>query len=225
MIRLHEATRRYTSTERPALDRLSLEIPSSGLTAITGPSGSGKSTLFNVIAGLDRLDEGAVSVDGVALEALSNAELARWRARSVGLVFQSFLLLENLSASENVIAPMEFIGSESRASRGQRAAMLLERLGLGGHRRKYPSQLSGGQQQRVAIARALANDPPLVLADEPTGNLDTSTGREVLSLLRSLADDGRGVIIITHDAAAAALADRIVHLVDGRVAEPCEQAT
>ena len=217
---MHRVTRRYRHSDSvPALEGISLAIPGHRYTAITGPSGSGKSTLFNLLAGLDRPDEGVVLVDGTELTALSSTALARWRARTVGVVFQSFLLLPSLDATENVMAPMEFTGAVARRERRRRALALLDRLGLAEHATKRPAQLSGGSQQRVAIARALANDPPLVLADEPTGNLDSATGAAVLDLLRPLPGENRTLVLITHDPAATALADRVVRLVDGRVAD------
>lgn len=220
MIETVDLSRRYRATDAlPALDGLSLSIPEGSFTALVGPSGSGKSTLFNLVAGIDRPNGGRIAVAGTELTDLSNAALAQWRARSVGLLFQSFLLLPSLTAAENVMAPMEFTGAVPRRDRQVRALRLLDRLGLGPHAEKRPAQLSGGQQQRVALARALANDAPLLLADEPTGNLDSATGAEVLALLRSLAAEGRTVVMITHDATAAAVADRVVRLADGRLAD------
>ena len=212
-------TRDYVpGTSRPALDDVSLSIQEGGLTAIVGPSGSGKSTLLHLAAALDRPDRGRMIVGGIEISALTPAAAAAWRGRAVGLVFQSYLLLPTLTAAENVVVPMELTGAVARHERRARALALLGGLGLADLADRRPSQMSGGQQQRVAIARAIACDPPLILADEPTGNLDTESGRTVLAQLRALADAGRTVVMVTHDADAAGRADRVVRFVDGRVA-------
>lgn len=203
----------------PALAGLDLVVPKGQFVAVVGKSGSGKTTLFNLIAGLDRATEGSVAVDGVVISGMGEAALSKWRGRQVGLVFQFFQLLPTLSALDNVIAPMEFTGAIPAAERRARARELLKQLGLADHSEKRPAQLSGGQQQRVAIARALANNPALVMADEPTGNLDTASAEIVLRELRRVADAGRTVLMITHDSEAASIADRVVRLEDGRVIE------
>ena len=220
MLSFTSVSRRYRSQDaHPALIDLTLLIAQGGFTAITGPSGSGKSTLLHLAAGLDRPDSGTVSVSGATISAMSERALAAWRGRSVGLVFQAHLLLPTLTASENVIAPMEFTGTVVRADRRAKAMDLLAEFGLTDQADRLPSQLSGGQQQRVAIARALACDAPLILADEPTGNLDSASAALVIATLRRIADAGRTVIMVTHDLAAAAATDRQIALADGRLVE------
>ena len=183
--------------------------------AITGPSGSGKSTLLGLIAGLDAPTTGRITLDGTDITALGEERLARLRGEKVGIVFQFFHLLPSLTAYENILVPMEIAGVREAASR---ARALLEDVGLANRGHHYPSQLSGGEQQRVAIARALANDPPIVLADEPTGNLDSVTGRQVIDLLVSInRTRGRTLVLVTHDAELAAFADEAIALRDGRV--------
>jgi ABC-type lipoprotein export system ATPase subunit len=198
-----------------ALDGVDLRIDRPGMVAIVGPSGSGKSTLLHLIGAMDRPTRGEVVVSGQRLNALPSSALTRFRRQTVGFVFQTFNLIPNLSALENVRLPMEFNGVE-RTEREARARRLLDQIGLGhrlGHR---PGELSGGEQQRVAIARALANDPPLVLADEPTGNLDTETGEKIYALLKEVAQL-RTVLVVTHAESLAQMADRIIHIKDGRL--------
>jgi putative ABC transport system ATP-binding protein len=185
--------------------------------AIVGPSGSGKSTLLGLIAGLDAPSTGSVVIDGVDITRLDEDALARLRGEKIGFVFQFFHLIPSLTAYENVAVPMEIAGA---ADVGRRARALLEEVGLTGRAHHYPSQLSGGEQQRVALARALANDPAIVLADEPTGNLDTATGRNILELLRGIhRSRGTTIILVTHDAELAGIADSRLVLRDGRVVE------
>jgi len=214
---LRRLTRRLPSGDRTLtiLDHVDLRIEAREFVAILGPSGSGKSTLLALMAGLDRPSEGEVLLDGRPIQNLSEDALARLRRRHVGFVFQSFQLLSNLTARENVLLPLELLG---RSDAGERADALLLAVGLAERGHHYPSQLSGGEQQRVALARAFAPDPPLLLADEPTGNLDTATGARVLDLLGELrAAAGSTLVLVTHDPAVAARADRRVHLLDGRV--------
>jgi len=193
----------------------SFHIAKGRAVAITGPSGSGKSTLLGLIAGLDAPTTGRISLEGVDITRLSEEQLARLRGERVGIVFQFFHLLPSLTAYENVLVPMEIFGVRDA---GSRARALLGDVGLGNRGHHYPSQLSGGEQQRVAIARALANDPPIVLADEPTGNLDSVTGRQVIDLLVSInRTRGRTLVLVTHDAELAAFADETIALRDGRV--------
>ena len=193
----------------------SFHIAKGRAVAITGPSGSGKSTLLGLIAGLDAPTTGRISLEGVDITRLSEEQLARLRGERIGIVFQFFHLLPSLTAYENVLVPMEIFGVRDA---GSRARALLEDVGLGNRGHHYPSQLSGGEQQRVAIARALANDPPIVLADEPTGNLDSVTGRQVIDLLVSInRTRGRTLVLVTHDAELAAFADETIALRDGRV--------
>ena len=202
-----------------ALRNLWLEVPRAQFVVVRGKSGSGKTTLLQVMAGLRRPTAGRVSVGGTALHALSEGDSARFRRRHIGLVYQFFNLVPTLAVEHNVALPLLLDGRSIAAARGRVDAML-ERLGIGGHGGRGTGELSGGQMQRVAIARALAADPLLVLADEPTGNLDSETGRAVLALFRELCDErGTTFVMMTHDADAAAFADRVVVLRDGAVAE------
>ena len=198
-----------------ALDGIDLDVAEKGLVAIVGASGSGKSSLLHVIGAMDRPSSGQLRVAGEDLNALPEAGLTRFRRQTVGFVFQAFNLIPNLTALENVMLPMEFNGVPASERRGRGGARL-ERVGLAkrlGHR---PRELSGGEQQRVAIARALANDPPLVLADEPTGNLDSKTGQLIYELLKEIARE-RTVMVVTHAEVLSQMADRIVHITDGRL--------
>jgi putative ABC transport system ATP-binding protein len=191
--------------------------------AIMGPSGCGKSTLLNLLAGLDRPTAGEVWLDGERIDGLSEAELARLRRRKVGFVFQFFNLVPTLSAVENVEMPLLLVGRRRREAR-RSANELLSELGIAEKHGAAPSQLSGGQQQRVALARSLANRPDVVLADEPTGNLDSAAAREVLSLFRNARDLGQTLLLVTHDASVASAADRVITLRDGLVADETELA-
>jgi putative ABC transport system ATP-binding protein len=221
-IHLTNIARTYAQKGQPAFHALrgiDLAIPARQFVAVLGKSGSGKSTLLNLVAGLDRASEGTLSVCGSALEGKDESALARWRADHVGVVFQFFQLLPTLTAQENVMLAMEYGTRIPKASHAERARALLDRVGVADQAAKLPHTLSGGQQQRVAIARALANDPPVLLADEPTGNLDTETSAEVESLLVALAQEGKTIVAVTHDAALAARANRIVRLADGRIVD------
>jgi putative ABC transport system ATP-binding protein len=196
------------------LHPLDLDVPRSQCLAIIGPSGSGKSTLLGLIAGLDAPTSGQILIDGVDITALDEDALARLRGEKIGFVFQFFHLVPSLTALENILVPMEIAGRRDARSRAQ---LLLDEVGLHDRGHHYPSQLSGGEQQRIAIARALANDPPLILADEPTGNLDTSNGRNILELLLTVRKArGATLVIVTHDASVAAVADARLTLRDGR---------
>jgi putative ABC transport system ATP-binding protein len=202
------------------LDRVDLTIERGEIVAVLGPSGSGKSTLLALMAGLDRPTSGDVLVEGTAIQDLSEDRLALLRREKIGFVFQSFQLLSNLTARENVLLPLELL---SRKDMGTRADELLAAVGLAERGHHYPSQLSGGEQQRVAVARAFATRPPILLADEPTGNLDSATGARVLDLLLGLRrESGTTLVLVTHDRAVASLADRLIHLQDGRVEQPLE---
>jgi len=199
------------------LHPLDLSVGSGEFLAVTGPSGSGKSTLLGLIAGLDAPTTGSVIIDGADITALDEDRLARLRGAKIGFVFQFFHLIPSLTALENVRVPLELAAVRDPA---QRATALLDEVGLADRRHHYPSQLSGGEQQRVAIARALANDPPIVLADEPTGNLDSVTGRHIIDLLAEVNRTRRAtVVLVTHDAELAARADSRISLRDGRVVE------
>jgi len=214
---LRGLTRRLPSGGRQLtiLDAVDLEVGAGEFVAILGPSGSGKSTLLALAAGLDRPTAGEVYLDGRPLHRLSEDDLARVRRRHVGFVFQSFHLLQNLTARENVLLPLELLAAPDAEAR---ADELLERVGLAERGHHYPSQLSGGEQQRVALARAFAPRPDLLLADEPTGNLDGATGELVLRILLELREQaGTTLVLVTHDPAVAALADRRVYLRDGRI--------
>ncbi len=197
------------------LHALDLTIASGRVVAITGPSGSGKSTLLGLLAGLDAPSTGEITIDGAEITAMSEDDLARFRGTRIGFVFQFFHLLPSLTAWENVRVPLEIAGA---GEPGKRADALLAEVGLGPRRHHYPSQLSGGEQQRVAIARALANDPAILLADEPTGNLDSATGRQVIDLLIDVNRRRKTtVVLVTHDPELAARADTTIALRDGRV--------
>src|SRR5215470_2284640 len=204
----------------PALSDIDLDVGRGEFVAVVGKSGSGKSTLLNLIGGIDRPSGGEVVVAGTRVHEASEASLARWRGRTVGIVFQFFQLLPTLTTIENVMLPMDFSDLRPAPERRPRALELLRRVGIADQADKLPSALSGGQQQRAAIARALANDPPVAVADEPTGNLDSQTAEAVLDLLRGLARDGRTVVIATHEREVMDVADQVVVLADGRIAEP-----
>jgi putative ABC transport system ATP-binding protein len=210
-------TRRYGQGEASvdALRGVTIDVPAGQFTAIMGPSGSGKSTLMHLLAGLDRATEGTVHIGEHDITTMSDKALTKLRRRHIGFVFQSFNLLPTLSAEENVLLPLTIAGR--KAGRDELDA-LLERVGLSDRRRHRPSELSGGQQQRVAIARALISEPTVLFADEPTGNLDSTAGAQVLDLLRDAVDlDGQTTVMVTHDPRAAARADRVLFLADGRI--------
>jgi ABC-type lipoprotein export system ATPase subunit len=222
IVELRDATKTYRkgSETVQALAGVDLIVPGPGMVAVVGPSGSGKSTLLHLVGAMDRPTRGAVIVAGQALDRLSASELTRFRRRTVGFVFQTFNLVPNLTAIENVALPMEFNGVAS-AARRQRSAALLERFGLGQRLKHYPSELSGGEMQRVAIARAIANEPHIVLADEPTGNLDSKSGQMIYDVLRDIARE-RTVLLVTHAEELARLADRIIHIRDGRLLDAAD---
>lgn len=199
-----------------ALSTISLDIEHGSYTAVMGPSGSGKSTLMNLVGCLDTPTEGRVSVGGEYISELTDDEKARLRGETVGFVFQTFNLMPRLTAGENVSLPMVFRG-RPRDERDERARKLLSQVGLGNRVTHQPNELSGGQRQRVAIARALANDPSLILADEPTGNLDTETGAGILDVFGTLHNRGNTILLVTHERPVAEYADRIVHLHDGKI--------
>ena len=220
MIALRQLSKTYPTPAGhfTALRAVDLDIPRGQAVAIVGRSGSGKSTMLNLIGGIDRPSAGTLTIGGTAVHELPPGRMARWRGTTVGFVFQFFQLLPTLTAAENVMLPMDLCATATPRERQRRAMALLERMGVASHADKLPSGLSGGEQQRVAIARALANDPPIVLADEPTGNLDAATSEEVFALFRALAREGKTVVIVTHERDLAATVDRTVTLADGAVA-------
>jgi len=200
------------------VDGVSAQFQSGSLTAITGPSGSGKSSLLYMLGLLDAPTSGDVLVDGQSTAELDNDDRARIRLQRFGFVFQFHFLLPELSVGENVMLPMRQLGKLGPASIRRRADDLLASLGMGDLRENLPGELSGGQRQRVSIARALANDPQFVLSDEPTGALDSKNGAAVFAILRALAGDGRTIVVVTHDQGLAQVADRAIHIIDGRIA-------
>ena len=205
------------AAQTAALDGVDLQISAGEFVAIIGRSGSGKTTLLQVLTGIDRPTSGAVRVGGQDLRGLSEDALATWRGRNVGVVFQFFQLLPTLTVLENVMLPMELCGTCGPTEARARAAALLDRVGVADQAHKLPQALSGGQQQRVAIARALANDPSLLVADEPTGNLDSTSADGVFALLEGLARGGTTVILVTHERGLAERTDRVITLADGRI--------
>ncbi|MFF2779250.1 ABC transporter ATP-binding protein [Streptomyces sp. NPDC058052] len=216
VIELRGVTRRYDDGP-PALSDVSLTVTPGEAVAVLGPSGSGKSTLLHLIAGLDRPDAGTVTVDGVRVDRLGEAGAALHRRARIGMVFQFFHLLDDLTVTENVVLPARLAGT-GRGAAERRAAELLERLGIGRHARALPGRLSGGERQRVAVARALMNRPALLLADEPTGALDTAAGEDVSGLLSALHAEGQTLVVVTHDLALArSCTDRTVRIADGRI--------
>jgi putative ABC transport system ATP-binding protein len=220
LIDLHKVTKEYKTEAGPflALNDINLRVTESEFVAIVGKSGSGKTTLINMITGLDRPTEGKINVGGAEVEKLGENQLAEWRGRTIGVVFQFFQLLPTLTTIENVMLPMDFCGTPSFGERRQRAMELLTLMEIEGHAHKLPSALSGGQQQRVAIARALATDPPILAADEPTGNLDSKTATSVFALFERLVNLGKTVLMVTHDPDLAARASRQLHIADGVIA-------
>jgi putative ABC transport system ATP-binding protein len=218
LIHLSHVSKRYDNGGAFAVEDVSLAVAAGEAVAIMGPSGSGKSTLLNLIAGLDRPTTGTVTVAGQRIDSLSETGLARYRRRRVGMIFQFFNLLDDLTVADNVLLPAQLAGM-SRASASRRSDQLLDRLGISQHRKSYPARLSGGERQRVAIARALVNSPQLLLADEPTGALDSTTGEEIGVLLRELNRAGQTMIMVTHNPdLAVRYTSRTIQLVDGRVA-------
>jgi len=222
MVELHDVERTYaTPGGQPchALRGATLTLQRGEYVAILGKSGSGKSTLLNVVAGLDRPTSGTVRVAGEDLSRLGENALAAWRGAQVGVVFQFFQLLPTLTVSENLVLAMELVGRIAQRDRATRAMALLAEVGLSNEARRLPSALSGGQQQRAAVARALANDPPLLIADEPTGNLDSETAADLAGLFGRLVAEGKTLLVVTHDTALAKAAHRVVRLRDGQVLE------
>jgi putative ABC transport system ATP-binding protein len=220
-IEVRDAVKTYPlgESEVVAVDNLTFTVAEGEFVAVVGRSGSGKTTLLNLLAGIDRSTSGSLWVEGAELGVLSESDLAAWRGEKVGLVFQFFQLLPTLSVAENVMLPMDFADRIPADERRNRAQELLDRVGIGDQADKMPATLSGGQQQRAAIARALANDPPLILADEPTGNLDSATADAVLELLADLNQDGRTIVVVTHETDIRSVARRQITLEDGRIVD------
>jgi len=224
IIHLAQVTKTFHNggSDVTVLKGVSLEVRPGEAVGVVGPSGSGKSTLINIIAGIDRPTNGEVIVAGQRVHALSENQLARWRGRNVGVIFQFFQLLPTLSVVENVMLPMDFGNVYRPRERQARAMALLEQVGLADQAQKLPSSLSGGQQQRAAIARALANDPPLVLADEPTGNLDSKTAEGMFALFEQMVEAGKTLLMVTHDRAFAARLPRVIELRDGAILQDAQ---
>jgi putative ABC transport system ATP-binding protein len=219
LIRLRDVVKTYplATGEFTAVDHLDLDIGAGEFVAVVGRSGSGKTTLLNLLAGIDRPTSGEIAVASTDLTALPESGLAGWRGRTIGLVFQFFQLLPTLTVAENIELAMDFVGAVARPDRRARTGELLDRVGIADQADKLPATLSGGQQQRAAIARALANDPPILLADEPTGNLDSATAAAVLKLFVDLHADGRTIVLVTHEPEVEDVASRRVALADGRL--------
>jgi putative ABC transport system ATP-binding protein len=219
LISLADVTKVYRGAEQTALAGVSLSIPAGQFAAVMGPSGSGKSTLLNMIAGLDRPTRGEVQVDGVSVNRLGEAALARYRRAKLGFVFQFFNLLDRLTVLDNVLLPAQLAGLRPQVAK-ERARELLDQLGIAGKAKAYPGRLSGGERQRVAIARALINRPAVLLADEPTGALDSHTGEVVMDLLAQIHRGGQTVLLVTHDTRlAASYAARVLTMRDGRIVD------
>jgi ABC-type lipoprotein export system ATPase subunit len=219
LIELRDVVKNYKTAvgDFPALKGVDLNIQGGEFVSVIGKSGSGKTTLINMIAGIDRPTDGEVWVNGTAVHKLNENQMARWRGRNLGIVFQFFQLLPMLSLVENIMLPMDFCNTYPQKEREERALHLLEQMELADHAYKLPSAISGGQQQRVAIARALANDPPVILADEPTGNLDSKTAETVFEMFKKLVAEGKTIIIVTHDSALAKRAERTALIADGEI--------
>ena len=221
-IGLHGVSKTYPGANGgfTALADIDLSIDKGEFVVVVGQSGSGKSTLLGLLSGIDRPSTGEVHIDGTAVHSLPENSMSRWRGKAVGIVFQFFQLLPTLTVIENVMLPMDFSNTVRGSERRGKALGLLDRLGVADQADKLPSKLSGGQQQRVAVARALANSPSVLLADEPTGNLDSRTAQSMLEILAGLGADGQTVVMVTHDVGARDFASRVITLADGRIVSP-----
>ena len=224
-IRLNGLAKTYVSSagEFTAVHDIDLTVKPGEMVAVVGKSGSGKSTLLNLVAGIDRPTAGEVWVGDTPVHTLSEDQIATWRGQNVGVVFQFFQLLPTLTVLENVMLPMDFCGTLPVGQREERAMRLLEQVGVADQAAKLPASLSGGQQQRTAIARALANDPPVLVADEPTGNLDTRNAAQVLEFFKNLAESGKTVLMVTHEREIAQYSSRIVRLADGQIVNSAQE--
>ncbi len=200
-----------------ALKGIDLNIGYGEFVAVVGKSGSGKSTMLNMLTGIDHPTSGEVLIDGVAIHTFNESQMAKWRGKNLGIVFQFFQLLPTLTILENVVLPMDLCGTYTHSERRERARQLLDMVDMADNAHKLPSEISGGQQQRVAIARSLANDPPIIVADEPTGNLDSRTANVIFQMFEELVDFGKTFLMVTHDDDLAARATRVVELVDGQI--------
>lgn len=219
IIRLRQVSKIYQTTAGsfPALKDVNLDVVSGEFLAITGKSGAGKTTLVNMISGTDHLTSGEIWVNGVAIHCLDENQLALWRGRNLGVVYQSFHLLPNLSLLDNVLLPMDFCGTYRPRQSRERAMELLRQVELEEHARKLPAEISGGQQQRVAIARALANDPPIIVADEPTGRLDSVTAEVIFEIFERLVAQGKTIVMVTHDKTLSRRVSRMLLIRDGEI--------
>ncbi|MFN3705568.1 MAG: ABC transporter ATP-binding protein [Thermoflexales bacterium] len=219
LIDLRNVVKVYETPAGPfhALRSINLRVDTHEFVAVIGKSGSGKSTLINMVTGIDRPTAGEVYVGDTAVHCLSEGEMAVWRGKHIGVVFQFFQLLPTLTLLENVMLPMDFCNTYNRRMRRERAMYLLEHVGMAQHAHKLPSEVSGGQQQRIAIARALANDPPVIVADEPTGNLDSKTANEVFDLFNRLVEEGKTILMVTHDQELARRVTRAIVVADGEI--------
>jgi putative ABC transport system ATP-binding protein len=220
-IQLHNAVKTYKTAvgDLVALKNINAKFERGEFVGIIGKSGAGKSTLVNMITGVDRLTSGEVIVDGISVHRLNENQMALWRGLNIGVVYQSFELLPMLSLIDNVMLPMDFCGLYKPRKSQERARQLLIQVGLEEHMRKPPTKISGGQQQRVAIARALANDPPIVVADEPTGNLDSSTAEGIFQLFELLVQQGKTIVMVTHDQSLAKQFSRVLRIADGEIVD------
>lgn len=225
LIDIHEVVKAYNTPvgDFIALDGIDLQIDSGEFVAVVGKSGSGKSTLINMITGIDRPTSGEVIIDNTAVHLLKEGPMAEWRGRTIGVIFQFFQLLPMLSCVENIMLPMDFCNMYAPNERQERALHLLEQVDMVEHAFKLPSEVSGGQQQRVAIARALANDPPLLAADEPTGNLDSRTADAIFDLFQSLVDQDKTIVMVTHDNELASRVSRMITIADGKIIDQVQR--